>query len=380
MNKSSFDFFLRYFATFFLSLVITAASAFSADRKDVNASHDKVNLGVIVPLTGPLAFFGKDFIRTYELAVEDNPKIKESFNVFWEDSAYDSKQAVSVFNKLVSVNNADIVISFGGPMLSALAPLAETRKIPFFATESEKSDCKKRNFCSLFRNEEDEWGEAIWQILRKYKKKKIGIVKNQNQFMNTFVNAIKRTHNENESVEVLLDVSPDTTDLRSSIVRLRKSNVDALGVYFLPGTHHGFLSALRNTDNRFFLFGIEEFLVKENNQGYEDITDGALVIAPGYVESYRKRFEDKFGYSAGFFYTPAFYDFLNLLHDTVSSDSSLRKMDLIKAMRFSGERQGVSGKYSLKVSREGVHSYSFPISIYKVNRDNTVVVEDTITF
>ena len=68
-------------------------------------------------------------------------------------------------------------------MLSALAPIAQSKKVPFFATESEKSDCEGRTYCSLFRNEEDEWGKATWKVLRKYKKKNIGIVKNQNQFM-----------------------------------------------------------------------------------------------------------------------------------------------------------------------------------------------------
>lgn len=362
-----------------LLIFLLIAAPCSAESEVEQAGSGKINLGVIVPLTGPLAFFGNDFVRTFNIVSEDHPGIKDVLNVLWEDSAYDSKQAVSVFNKLVSIDKADIVLSFGGPMLSALAPIAQSKKIPFFATESEKSDCRGREYCSLFRNEEDEWGRATWKALRKYGKKKIGIVKNQNQFMNTFVNAIARTKGDGESVEVLLDVSPDTVDLRSSVLTLKNKDVDALGVYFLPGSHHGFLNALKSANKRYFFFGVEEFLVKENNVGYEDIIDGALVVAPGYVDSYKDRFESKYGYSAGFFYTPAFYDFLILLADIIGKNPELRGIDLVKAMRFKGERSGVSGKYSVKVSDEGVHSYSFPISVYKVNKGG-VEVDQVINF
>lgn len=347
----------------------------SAQSQTELPEGSKINLGVIVPLTGPLAFFGQDFVRTYDLAVEAHPEIKNTIQIFWEDSAYDSRQAIAAFNKLVSIDKADVVLSFGGPMLHAVAPIAEQKKIPFFATESEKSDCQGREYCTLFRNEEDEWGKATWHMLRKQGKKKVGIVKSQNQFMNTFVNAILRTKSVDEEVEIIADVPPDMTDLRSSILSLKSKNIDALGVFLLPGSHHGFLTAFRALNKKFPLFGVEEFLVEENNAGFEDLIEGALVVAPAATKEYTARFEEKYGQTAGFFYTPAFYDFFMLLADVISKNSQLRGLDLTKAMRFGGERSGVSGKYAMKVSEKGVHSCSFPIAIYKVTRDGPVVDE-----
>jgi ABC-type branched-subunit amino acid transport system substrate-binding protein len=346
--------------------------------QNISAEEKKINLGLIVPLTGPLAFFGQDFVRAAELAQEDHPEIKERINLLWEDSAYDSKQAVSVFNKLVSVDQADVIISFGGPMLSALAPMAEIKKIPFFATEAAKSDCEQKEYCSLFRNEEDEWGKATWQILRKNGKKNIGIVKNQNQFMNTFVDAIVRNKNDDEKVEIVFDVSPDTVDLKTNVLQLKSKNFDALGVYLLPGNHRGFLSALQHINKSFQLFGVDQLLVNDINQGFENLIDGALVIAPGSIQTYREKFERKHGYSAGVMYTPAFYDFITLLSDTLGEQKNLRGLELIKAMRFTGKRSGVSGSYSLKVSAKGVHSYSFPIFVYKTSKGQVSVEEEII--
>ena len=379
---------VRIIVCFVFSFLIIFSESHSTplekDAENNRFDNKKLNLGVIVPLTGPLAFFGNDYVRTYKILADDHPEFEEKINVIWEDSAYNSKQAVSAFNKLVSVNKVDIILSFGGPMLSALAPLAEAKKIPFYATESEKSDCEGRKYCNLFRNEEDEWGQAVWRVLRKYNKKKVGIVKNQNQFMNTFVNAIIRNKGKEEDAQILVDVSPDTTDLRASVISLQNSNVDALGVYFLPGSHHGFLNALRTVNKKFFFFGVEEFLVPENNKGYEEVIDGALVVAPSYEEGFREKFEARFGYSAGFFYTPAFYDFLKLVLDSMKNDPGLRGLKLVEAMRFAGSREGVSGEYKVKQSDSGVYSYSFPISVYKVSANKlggtSVTIDQKFTF
>ncbi len=358
-----------------LALLFAITIGLNAQAAPETTAPKKLVVGLIVPLTGPLAFFGKDYVRAYELAVAARPELKELLDIRWEDSAYDSKQATTAFNKLVLTDKAQVIMSFGGPMLSALAPLAQAKQIPFFATESAKADCQDRSYCSLFRNEENEWGQATWKLLRKQKQKKIGIIKNQNQFMNTFVNALDNTKSSEESVEILLDLPPDTSDLRTQILSLRNKQYDALGIYLLPGSHHGFLSASRSLKVKFPLFGVEEFLVKENNHGYEDIVNGTHVIAPAASNEYRERFEKQFGYSAGFFYTPAFYDFANLLADVIKTAPAARGTELVKAMRFTGSREGVSGKYSVKVSEQGVHSYSFPIAIYRVDAGQTVVEE-----
>ena len=59
--------------------------------------------------------------------------------------------------------------------------------------------------------------------------------------MDTFVNSIVRNKNDKEAAEILLDIPPQMGDLRSSILTLKSKKFDALGVYLLPTSHHGFL-------------------------------------------------------------------------------------------------------------------------------------------
>gem|GEM_PF-4706934 len=359
--------------TFFLAKISPVVS----EEKPSTSSESKkpFTVGMVVPLSGPLAFFGQDYMHAYEIAVADRPELANLFSIRWEDSAYNPRQAISAFNKLLLVDSADLIFSFGGPMLNALAPLAEARKVPFYASESEKSDCEGRKFCVLFRNERREWGEATWYALRKRGLKNIAIVKNQNQFMNSFVNGIIETKRADESVSILIDVPPGTADLRTEVLKLRDTKFDALGVYLLPDSHHGFTNALRSISKRPLIFGVEELMHPENNRGNEDLVEGALVIAPWVSPQYKELFESKHGSSAGFFYTAAVYDLFNLLADTLKANPAARGLDLISSMRFSGTRKGVSGEYFVKVSDAGVTSYSFPIGIY---RQGSPVVQDDV--
>jgi ABC-type branched-subunit amino acid transport system substrate-binding protein len=369
---------MKLISQFLISFILVFVSSAVLSETN-NLSSQKIKLGFIVPLTGPLGFFGTDLVRAVDLAIEEAPEIKNHIEMFWEDSAYDSKQAISVFNKLVEVNKVDIVYSFGGPMLSALAPIAERRKIPFFASESSKIDCAGRAYCSLFRNEEDEWGKAYWEVLRENNIKNLLIIKNQNQFMNTFVEAIERTKNSDEKVDIFLDVPDDNIDFRSSVLPLRNKSFDALGVFLLPRSHHGLMQSLKMFNKKFHFIGVEEFLVPEQNKGLEHLMEKVMVLAPSSTERYQKRFEEAYGYSAGFFYTPACYDFVMLLKDTVKKNSDLRGLELVNAMRFEGERKGVSGTYHVKQSPGEVFSYSFPIGLYEVENGKGVLKKN-ITF
>jgi ABC-type branched-subunit amino acid transport system substrate-binding protein len=366
---------MRYIRSIFLVfLLLVQLQLLAHGQEDIPPK--KLHLGLIIPISGPLGFFGKDLVRAVVLARERFPEIDKLIEIHIEDSAYDTKRAVSAFKHLTSVKQIDVAMAFGGPMLNALAPLAEEQKLPFFATESERSDCKGRAFCSLFRNEEDEWGQAVWYLLRKNGKKEIGIVKNQNQFMNTFVNAIIRNRREGETVNVLLDLPPDVVDLRSHVLALRSKQVDALGVYLLPGPHRSFLAALKSMNKTYpMLFGVEEFLEEANNRGFESVVENARVIAPASTDEYRNSFRARFGESPGFYYTPAFYDFMVLLKDVLGANPDLRGADLVKLMRFDGKREGASGTFSVKVSKDGVYSYSFPIAIYRVVNNKTTIEE-----
>jgi ABC-type branched-subunit amino acid transport system substrate-binding protein len=96
-------------------------SAFSANFYSVTAEVAPAALptvGVILPLSGEAASYGQQFRRGMEL----NPEYS-SFKLVFEDSKFETKTAVTAFNRLVELDHVNYLISFGGA----------TRDIIFFS-------------------------------------------------------------------------------------------------------------------------------------------------------------------------------------------------------------------------------------------------------
>jgi ABC-type branched-subunit amino acid transport system substrate-binding protein len=359
MQRQNFQILVLIFSVYFFT-------PFALNAED----KVKFKLGVILPLSGDLAFFGQAHMNAAKLLHEDLPKFAGRVEIIYEDSAYDAKKAVSAFRKLVSIDKVDAVFSFGGPILSVLAPLAENETIPYFTSESEVKDVEGKHFVSLFRNEAGEFGRALWDELRVQKKTTLGIVRNQNQFMNTLVAGISDNAIGSEKVEVLIDEPPGSTDLRSSILKLKKKKFDLLGIFLLPGSHRAFLSQAKSAGIQGPFVGLEEFLVPDENAGFESYIEGSLVIAPFVTEEFRQRYKKEFLNELGIEYGVEYYDFLKLLNQTVASTNSdfSDKELFLKKMRFVGEQVGISGPFVVKTTSNKAVYYSFPIAIYKVNQ------------
>lgn len=324
-------------------------------------------LGVILPLSGNLAFFGHAHLNSEKLFKEDNANASKKLTIIYEDSGYDAKQAISAYRKLLSVDKVDAIYSFGGPMLSALAPLAEADKIPFFAPESEDQDAKDKKYVTLFRNVTNEFGKVVWDELRSRGVKNLGVVSNSNQFMDTVTRGVIDNAKNGELVSKEIDAIPGAVDFRTQILKLKKKKLDHLLVLLLPGSHRAFLKQSMELGYKVPMIGVEEFAVTEENAGLENYIEDTLVVAPYVTEEFRTRYNNKFGSDLGIEYGVEYYDFLSLITETVpGTDKRFSNEYFIEQMHFNGERIGISGKYSLKRTDTGATYYSFPIALYKV--------------
>lgn len=296
-----------------------------------------LKLGVILPLSGNLAFFGNAHLNSEKLFKEDRtqPKVNRRFTIIYEDSAYDAKQAISAYRKLVSIDKVDAIYSFGGPMLSALAPLAEADKIPFFAPESEDNDAKDKQYVTLYRNVTGEFGKVIWDELRERDVKNLGVVRNNNQFMDTFMRGVIDNTKSGETVSKEIDAIPGTVDFRTQILKLKKKKLDYLLVLLLPGSHRAFLKQSMELGYKVPMIGVEEFAVPEEDTGLEKHIEDTLVVAPYVTNEFRARYKTNFGTDLGIEYGVEYYDFLSLFYTTILRQYTIpSKEKLIKQMRL----------------------------------------------
>lgn len=353
LNKNAISFLL-------ILLISFCPKAHSEERRNFK-------LGVILPLSGNLAFFGRAHLNSELIYKEDHSKTNEKPSIIYEDSGYDAKQAISAYRKLVSTDKVDAIYCFGGPMLSALAPLAEADKIPFFAPESEDQDAKDKRYVTLFRNVTHEFGQVAWDELRTKGVKHLGVIKNSNQFMDTVMRGVVENAKGGEIVSTEVDAIPGSVDFRTQILKLKKKKLDYLLVLLLPGSHRAFLKQSMELGFTVPMIGVEEFAVTEENVGLENFIEDTFVVAPYVTNEFRTRYNIKFGTDLGIEYGVEYYDFLSLLSEILLAQTTpLSKEDFIEHMHFSGERTGISGKYSLKRTASGANYFSFPIALYKV--------------
>lgn len=354
---------------FYNGVLLVVISGNHLVSNEAGAENGRFKLGVIIPMSGDLAFFGKGHTVAANLFEEDFPSIERNFDVVYEDSSYDSRKAVLAYTKLKAVDKVDAIFSFGGPMLASLAPVAEADKMPFFAPESEPRDVAGRKYVSLFRNVTAEFGKVFWSEARNRGFKKIGIVRNINQFMDTFVRGLTEASNpaDGEQVETAIEVAPGTVDLRSEVLRVKGQKFDALGIFLLPGSHRAFLMQAKTLAMKSPMFGVEEFFEPHENQDLAEFIEGTVVIAPNVSERFRTRYREKYKSDVSVEYGGEYYDFLVLLNETLARrDSKPSRDEFLADMRFAGEKSGQAGKYVVKETADRAVYYSFPIAIYAV--------------
>lgn len=105
---------------------------------------DNINLGVILPLTGNAAIYGKDLKNGIDLAFEQSD-LKDNISLIYEDDAGDTKTGVNAINSLIN-KNVDIVI--GGIMssvASAILPIINSKKILLLSPKATSLSLSKPN-------------------------------------------------------------------------------------------------------------------------------------------------------------------------------------------------------------------------------------------
>lgn len=89
--------------------------------------------GLIMPLTGSSAAFGKDEVAATKLGVEqliaEREQAKAKVEAKVEDSKADPRVGTQAFNKLTSISGVPIVVSGFSAVIYAMAPLAERSKV-----------------------------------------------------------------------------------------------------------------------------------------------------------------------------------------------------------------------------------------------------------
>jgi len=196
-----------------------------------------IKIGVISPLTGGNAYFGMGVLNGASLALEEADYQISNFKVdlIVEDSAGDSKTAVTAAQKLINVNNVKVIIfGDGSSQFLAVAPIAEENKVILFSPIASAEKISEAGDY-IFRNREKAnlHGAAMAEFVIKQGFKHVSTL---------YVNAENGITYENYFVERFEELGgviksrqsyeKGTADFRTRLLKVKEEGADAL---YMPG-------------------------------------------------------------------------------------------------------------------------------------------------
>ncbi|PSJ57283.1 branched-chain amino acid ABC transporter substrate-binding protein [Kumtagia ephedrae] len=199
-------------------------------------------IGVVAPLTGPVAAYGEQVKNGAEAAVEAINKnggiAGEQVVIKLADDAGDPKQGVSAANQLVGEGVQYVV----GPVTSGVAiPASDVfaeNGILMVTPTATAPDLTARGLANVLRTcgRDDQQAEvAAAHVLKNLKDKRVAIIHDKGTYGMGLANAFKAAINAGGLTEVAYNsLTPGEKDLSALVTRLKADNVEV--IYF--GGYH----------------------------------------------------------------------------------------------------------------------------------------------
>ncbi len=292
-------------------------------------------------------------------------KIKERMHIVYEDDGLSAKNSVGVLNKLISLNEVDVVINLSSVTAKALSPITESKRIPLIAIASDATIVQGKKYAfNLWVIPEEEVKAMLPEIKKRGYKQivRVSSLDDGSQAVKKVFDALAK-----DQVEIILDedFTPDTRDFKPFITKVRahKNNVDAVMVVLLPGQMNIFAKQLRQLGVKAQIFGFENL---ENPEEVK-LSGGTLVGAwyvnandgnNAFLSAYQKEFP-----GASSFPAANGYDAIKILGKAI--EQGIKKEDIHKYLQTLKDFAGALGTYSAT----GDQRFSLPATI-KVVTEN----------
>jgi branched-chain amino acid transport system substrate-binding protein len=238
-----------------IALIIVVAVVVGAlfYRSSVQRDSDQtIRIGGMLSLTGDSANYGKRSLNGALWAIE---QINSSggisgkeMELVVEDSASSPKNAVSAINKLIDVDNVDIIVGdiISGTTIAA-APVANRREVLLFAPGASHPSLKTAG-PFFFRNwtSDDFDGKAMAQYLLKIGVKQVGLLVQKTDYTFGLAHALEAAFSEGGGQIISREeFDTETTDLRTQISKMKSQGVkDVYISAYSPGTGRALKQAL----------------------------------------------------------------------------------------------------------------------------------------
>jgi branched-chain amino acid transport system substrate-binding protein len=313
-------------------------------------NEQEIKIGVLLPLTGEYSKYGIAIKHGIDLAYSES-NIKDKIKLIYEDEKGEPKTAVTVINKLLSSDKADVFI--GGATSSVAASIIPTTSknkkvlISPYATAEELFN-ESNYFYSLLPSDNSE-GFFMAEYISSQKIDSIGILYINNDYgMGIISSFTKGCQKENIKILFSEGYGEGETNFKTQINKMKLLNVRAV---YLPGYYaetSKILKQIKELGCNFKIIGSSNFYDPKFIEQSDIYAEGVVFCYPSfdnYMTNVYKAFTDK--YSLKYKQQPdAFaiqgYDCFLLIEKIILENNSNNKIDFETAMKKIKDFQGIN--------------------------------------
>ena len=332
-------------------------------------AEDKVKVGVTLPLSGPIAEFGQAVTNAIKLAQKENPELFQQIEFIFEDDAYESKKSILNLRKFQSIDQIDLLFSWGAEPSLSIAPLAEKNKIPLITQSPLTSISKDRDYVIRLNYNDDKHGRILTEYLQQQGVKKIAMIMSELSFFELLSKGIKQHLKVDQSFDIVSVVLPSEKDFKSVLIKNSLQDYDIVGVYLLPDQLRLFYRQAKQLGLSFKTFGTTTFestsVLSDVMSLVENVPYTHSATTDQFLNSYQKEFGNNMhiGYAAGC------YDFAIMLGKLVTQGiikAGDQPEAIIAAFNQVKPFSGAAGKVSLVKSKEYGTYFDYAVSVKKL--------------
>lgn len=314
----------------------------NSSLKETDAASTHIKVGVIIPLSGPLAEYGVAYKNGILLSAEKSNN--KNIEYIFEDSDYTPAKSIAAYNKLVGIDHVNVVMSWGGVPTDAVYPLLKDKKIPFLAGSSLARVIDNNPYTIRTYDTPEYFAQAMWKYFRAHNQKNIAILKVDHVYTNSILDALNATKNADEKITVVENYnSPAENDFRTSILKIKKSNVkyDTLGVLLFAGQIGTFYNQKAQMGLDMPTFGTDFFESKTDIDQAGKNIDGAVYANFLVTDEFENQYMTRFGNLSQISQAGFGYDMALIVNKLTSNDPD----EIMKTFKNVSGITGVIGSH-----------------------------------
>ena len=348
-------------------LIVISTIICGAAYASSNDTSEKTRVGMILPLSGQLAEYGNAVRNGIEIAKQRHPGLLSNIDFYYEDSQYSGKLTIAAFQKLIRVDKVNIIYCWGSAPSQALAPIAESKKVPLITLDVDPNTARGKKYIIQFSNYGEEFAKTLVTHFNSMNYKKIAVVITEMSFTNLILAGVKKHLRPEQALEVIDSFSFEEHDFKSTIAKIKQKQVDILGVFLASGQISQFYRQAKAAGLNVKTFGTDFFESQTEIDDSQGAMEGATFPFNSVSTSFRISYVNQFKNDLQLPEAGRAFDFAILIgslcnHNT-SSCIGEKVIDLINK---SGTHHGVVGPYKFsKTPAGGVHA-KFPIFLKKI--------------